>query len=259
MQKLISIDLMGDFGFFRKPDINSNDTVIISYNMLHKPGLLGILGAIIGLEGYQKKGIMPPYYDALESLKIGIEPLRHEKGNYQKTLIKYSNTVGYANNGSTFLTEEATLIKPAYRVYILLDDEDSNQSHLYKNLKDGNAEFLPYFGKNEFYTWWDKESFKQYEDHQMVEKPLDDIKIKTLFLKQDIIKENKAAPVFDLESLMNDETPYMYFERLPIGFDKDLFQYEMGDFVLSSFRLKKSIGISNLYYLNQEQYYVQLL
>ncbi len=257
MQKLISIDLKGDFGFFRKPDINS--TVNLSYNMLHKPGLLGILGAIIGLEGYQKKGIMPAYYDALESLKIGIEPLLHEKGNYQKTVIKYTNTVGYANNGSTYLTEEATLIKPAYRVYILLDDEESNQSHLYKNLKDGNAEFLPYFGKNEFSVWWDKESFNQYDDYEEVDKPLDDIKIKTLFLKQDIIKENKAAPVFDLESLINDETPYMYFERLPIGFDTTLFQYEMGDFVLTSFRLKKSIGISNLYHLNQEQYYVQLL
>lgn len=265
MQKLISIDLKGDFGFFRKPDTNnSTNTIILSYNMLHKPALLGIFGAIVGLEGYKEKGMMPAYFYALKDLKIGIEPLFHEKGNFSKNLNIYTDATGFNNkdkNGlpSTRIMKESILIKPAYRVYILLDDEESNQSHLYKNLKDGNAEFLPYFGKNEFSVWWDKESFKQYDNYEVVDKPLDDIKIKTLFLKQDIIKENKAAPVFDLESLINDETPYMYFERLPIGFDTSLFQYEMGDFVLSSFRLKKSIGISNLYYLNQEQYYVQLL
>jgi CRISPR-associated protein Cas5h len=256
MQKLISIDLQGDFGFFRKPD--ANNTVNLSYNMLHKPALLGIFGAIIGLEGYQQKGKMPAYFEVLKGVKIGIEPLLHEKGNYQKTTIKYSNTVGYANNGSTYLTEEATLIKPIYRVYALLDLDNENHRQLYENLQEGRAEFLPYFGKNEFAAWWEKESFKDY-DFQSVEKALDDIHIKTLFLKQDVIKENKAAPIFNFMTFMEEETPFMYFERLPKGFDEALFQYEIGDYVLTSFQLKQTVGIDNLYFLNQERYYVQLL
>jgi CRISPR-associated protein Cas5h len=256
MQKLISIDLQGDFGFFRKPD--ANNTINLSYNMLHKPALLGIFGAIIGLEGYKEKGKMPAYFDALNTIKIGIEPLQHEKGNYQKTTIKYSNTVGYANNGSTYLTEESTLIKPAYRVYALLDLKVNHQNRLFENLKDGKAEFLPYFGKNEFSAWWEKESFKEY-DFEEIEKPLDDLKIKTLFLKRDVIRENKTDSIFDFSSFWKEETPYMYFERLPKGFDTTLFQYEVGDFVLTSFGLKQSIGIDNLYLLNQEAYYVQLL
>ncbi|MDD3772535.1 MAG: CRISPR-associated protein Cas5, partial [Weeksellaceae bacterium] len=54
MEKLISIDLKADFGFFRKPD--TNNTINLSYNIIHKPAILGILGAIIGLEGYTEKG-----------------------------------------------------------------------------------------------------------------------------------------------------------------------------------------------------------
>lgn len=256
MQKLISIDLKADFGFFRKPDVNN--TINMSYNMLHKPALLGIFGAIIGLEGYKEKGKMPAYFDALKDVQIGIEPLLHEKGNYQKTSIKYSNTVGYANNGSTYLTEEATLIKPAYRVYALLDLENTHHSLLYENLQEGKAEFLPYFGKNEFAAWWEKESFVTY-DFEAIETPLEDIKIKTLFLKQDIVKENKATPIFDFMTFMDEETPFMYFERLPKGFDTTLFQYKIGDYALTTFQLKQSIGINNLYFLNQKQYYVQLL
>lgn len=257
MKKLISIDLKGDFGFFRKPD--ANNTINLSYNMLHKPALLGIFGAIIGSEGYQEKGKMPAYLDALKDVKVGLEPLLHERGNYQKTSIKYSNTVGYANNGSTYLTEESTLIKPAYRVYALLDLDDNNHNLLYQNLREGKAEFLPYFGKNEFAAWWEKESFTEYNDFQPVEKPLDDVRIKTLFLKQDVINAHKAEPIFDFMSVAEAETPFMYFERLPKGFDTDLFQYDIGEFVLTSFNLKQSIGIDNLYFLNQEQYYVQLL
>ena len=81
-QRLISFDLQADFGFFKKPDYN--DGMLLTYNMLHKPALLGLLGAVIGLQGYRKKGELPEYYQHLEELSVGIEPLekRHEKGNF---------------------------------------------------------------------------------------------------------------------------------------------------------------------------------
>ena len=110
-QRLISFDIQADFGFFKKPDYN--DGVLLTYNMLHKPALLGILGAIIGLRGYRKKGEWPEYYQRLAALPVGIEPLegRHEKGNFQKTIVKYTNTVGYANqagnNAVNRMVEEA--------------------------------------------------------------------------------------------------------------------------------------------------------
>ena len=59
-QRLISFDLQADFGFFKKPDYN--DGMLLTYNMLHKPALLGLLGAVIGLQGYRRKGELPEYY-----------------------------------------------------------------------------------------------------------------------------------------------------------------------------------------------------
>src|SRR5690554_6621397 len=105
--RLISFDIPSNFGFFRKPE--TNNTLNVSYNMIHKPVVLGILGAIIGLDGYRRKGEFPGYYQKLKNIKLGISPLSHERGNFMKTPIKHSNTVGYANQRTNFLTEELTL------------------------------------------------------------------------------------------------------------------------------------------------------
>lgn len=55
MSKVISFDLFADFGFFKKPFSNEKLDLYLTFNMLHKPALLGILGAILGLSGYKKK------------------------------------------------------------------------------------------------------------------------------------------------------------------------------------------------------------
>lgn len=254
MQKIISVDLKSDFGFFRKPD--ANNTINLSYNMLHKPALLGILGAIIGLDGYKEKGKFPEYYEKLKDLQIGIEPLDHEKGNFQKTVIKYSNTVGYANNGSTYLTEEATLIKPSYRIYLLLDLEDEHQYRLYDYLKEGKTEYIPYFGKNEFPIWWGRDSFGEYE-FEKVDEIKESYKIRTVFEKKEIVKDQKEQ-IFDLFNFHKSESPYIYFERLPKGFNKELIQYDLGEFVFTTFSLKSDYMPENIYLLNSIQTYVQL-
>lgn len=260
MKKLVSIDLKSNFGFFRKPDANAG--INLSYNMLHKPAILGILGAIIGLEGYTEKDKIPQYYTELQSVKIGIEPFQHEKGNFAKTVIKYSNTVGYANKGSNYLTEEATLIAPAYRCYVLLDMENVHHHKLYEYLKTGQAEFLPYFGKNEFYAWWESynNGFREYEFEEN-KKPENSFQIKTLFCKKnEVVKDNKesSAFMFDLFNPDKGLDSFLYFERLPLGFN-DLFQYELGDFAFTTFNIRKSANFENLYHIKTENYYVQLL
>lgn len=227
--------------------------------MLHKPALLGILGAIIGLEGYQQLGKTPEYYEKLKDIKIGIEPLEHEKGNFQKTVIKYSNTIGYANKGATYLTEEATLIAPAYRCYLLLDLDNKLQSVLYKYVKEGKSEFLPYFGKNEFYAWWNaNESFKEY-DFDPNREISESYKIKTLFLKNKQSNQGvREEPFFDLLHSEQEESNFLYFEILPIGFTKNPSQYITEAFVYTTFMLKPITVINSLYYLNKENYYIQL-
>ena len=130
MQKLISIDIKADFGMLKKPD--TNEPVYLTFNILHKPGLLGILGAIIGLEGFKEKGKLPEYYKKLKDLQIGIQPLEHENGNFQKTIIQYNNTTGTANKEGNLIVIEQTLIAPAFRCYLLLDIENELQKNWMK-------------------------------------------------------------------------------------------------------------------------------
>ena len=252
--KLISFDLKADFAFFRIPDTNA--TINLSYNIIHRPAVLGVLGAIIGLDGYKEKGKLPQYYDLLKDVRIGVEPLNHDKGNYSKTNIKYSNTVGYANKGTNFLTE-LTLVKPQYRIYLLLDEDNGYQKHLIDNIRDGCAEFIPYLGKNEFTAWWSTNSYKEY--HFSDEKrPIGSIKIKTIFQKDMVLKNNVEAPFPDLLNFGNAESPFIYFERLPKDFDLSLMQYDLGEFAFSNYQIKNAQTLENLFFVEELDAYVQL-
>ncbi|NCB83921.1 MAG: type I-B CRISPR-associated protein Cas5 [Bacteroidia bacterium] len=254
--KLISFDLKADFAFFRKPDTNA--TINLSYNIIHRPAVLGILGAIVGLEGYKEKAKLPQYYDVLKDVKIGIEPLSHDKGNYSKTNIKYSNTVGYANKGTNFLTEELTLVKPEYRIYLLLDEHKDYQKQLVENIRNGCAEFIPYLGKNEFTAWWSADSYKEY--HFSDERqPNGSVRIKTIFQKDHVLKNNVEAPFPDLLNFDNTESPFIYFERLPKDFDLSLMQYDLGEFAFSNYLIKNAQTLESLFFINELNAYVQLL
>jgi len=262
--KLISFDLKADFAFFRKPDTNA--TINLSYNIIHRPSVLGILGAILGLdgyfegylEGYNEKRKLPQYYEILRNVMVGIEPLNHNKGNYTKTNIKYSNTVGYANIGTNFLTEELTLVRPEYRIFLLLNEEDDYQKQLINSLKNGSAVFIPYFGKNEFTAWWDSDSYKEYHFYKK-EIQNDSVKIRSIFYKSNILRDNIEAPFPDLFNFEKEETPFIYFERLPKGFDLDLMQYDIAEFAYSNYLIKNAQTLDNLFFVEELNSYVQLL
>ncbi|MBB1139705.1 type I-B CRISPR-associated protein Cas5b [Myroides sp. WP-1] len=257
--KIVSIDLHSDFGFFRKPD--TNNTINLSYNIIHKPGILGVLGAILGLEGYREKGVLPAYYLKLKDLKIAVEPLMHDKGNFTKTAIKYTNTVGYANKGNNFLTEELTLINPAYRIYLQLDDTIELHVKLFDYLKEAKTEFIPYFGKNEFTAWWTKESFRIYRSTINPQVDKQGVRVKSLFKKTLNLKDNKEQPYPDLMSLGSDEAelPFVFFERLPYLFDEKLMQYILEDFAYTDYLVKNAHTMEGLCHLIEEDTYVQFI
>ncbi len=254
--KLISFDLKADFAFFRKPE--TNNTINLSYNIIHKPALLGILGAILGLNGYQEKGKLPEYYEKLNDMKIGVEPLGHDKGSFAKTNIKYSNTVGYANKGSNFLTEELTLINPAYRIFLLLDIENELQRKLFTSLQNGQSVYIPYLGKNEYAAWWNPSTFKDYEYSDRKIEKSESVKIKTVFRKNIILKDNTEEPFPDLLSIDFEEDNFIYFERLPKDFDLELMQYDNSEFAYSNYQIKNANLIEGLVFVEEFNAYVQL-
>jgi CRISPR-associated protein Cas5h len=254
MQKLISIDLFADFGMLKKPD--TNEPVYLTFNMLHKPALLGALGAIIGESGFKEKGVLPDYYKKLENLKTGIEPLNHENGNFQKTTIKYNNTTGFANkgekkSGETLNIEEQTLIAPAYRCYFLLDIEDQTHKKIDEHLSAYKAEYLPYLGKNEFSVWW--KNYKEYNclsDFNFTDK----YRIKSIFYKNEAVT-NHIAKYISRSMIKDLKERFVYFERLPVFYQeiaKKQFQYNYMDFVFTNALFETSLNLDNLLLVNKE-------
>lgn len=253
MEKLVSINIKSDFGFLKKPD--TNDPIYMTFNMLHKPSLLGILGAIIGEKGFQKHGEMPEYYKKLKDLKVSIAPLEedgnnyHENGNFAKTNIKYSNTTGFANKsekdgGDNLLITEQTLVAPAFKCWILLNLGNEIEAKIYCYLKENKAEYLPYMGKNEFSLWWD--NFKEYAFEPL--NPSGEFQINSLFVKEETVKEGKINVRFRLGVFSMTGSKFMYFERLPIGYiESPLFQYEYEDFAFTNWDLKQDYLLPESY------------
>ena len=64
--------LKGKHAFFKYPNFN---IINFTYSHIHKPALLGLLGAIVGYNGYRsisEDDVYPEYYKKLKNLKIRI-------------------------------------------------------------------------------------------------------------------------------------------------------------------------------------------
>jgi CRISPR-associated protein Cas5h len=280
MKKVISFDLQAPFAVFKKPDINKS--LYLTYNMLHRPALLGILGAIVGLRGFWRNPellpadvdesdweeallenpALPEYYKKFYDLRVGIEPLESDNGYFQKTVIGYNNSAGYATNeeGGILQVKEQTLIAPSYRCYLLLDLENPDEEKLYHFIKSGQAEYLPYFGKNEFsawWKWWEEGAVCEYSPEEFHNDK--DFEVTGLFIKAKAVREEALPPKIVLRG--EAKRIFMYFEGLPVSYHPALFQYEMADFVLANLTFQAGSTIPDLYRLtspNGESKYVQL-
>ncbi len=176
----ISFKLSGKTAHFKKPDVNSY--AYFTYNNIHKPALLGLLGAVLGLKGYtqlfdeyqnkryeaseakgkEKKKLssqaekikqkFPEYYEKLCNLKVSIKPLSGN-GYFNKKIHAFNNSVGYASKeqGGNLIVREQWLENPQWQIIIL--DDNSIERGLFDKLKNyflnSKTEFIPYLGKND--------------------------------------------------------------------------------------------------------------
>jgi CRISPR-associated protein Cas5h len=267
MTKVISFDLHAPFAVFKKPDINKS--LYLTYNMLHRPALLGILGAIVGLEGFKKNGQFPEYYNKFINLRVGIEPLCSDKGIFPKTIITYNNAVGYASSeegGMLQITEQMlylrekrklsgdnteTLEFPGFRCYLMLNTENEFEERLYDYIKTGKSEYIPYFGKNECAAWWNWwEGSTSVQEYQSFDKFnfSQDFTVTGLFIKEKPVKGNVTKSNSRFSGGITDKD-FLFFERLPVGYNPELFQYEMAEFVYMSMKLEKDYSIPDLFTL----------
>lgn len=244
MRQLISFDIKADFGFLKKPD--TNEPMYLTFNMIHKPCVLGILGAILGEQGFQENEVLPDYYQKLKDVLIGIKPLDDEKGNFQKTVIQYNNGVGYASHetGGNLIVTEQTLIKPSYCIYLLTEKDD-----LIKRIQNFEAEFIPYLGKNDFSLWWENVQVYDFKEFE----PTESFQVNSLFIKKETVKDGKEDVSFSFMDFQLSADDFIYFERLPVRYDEELFQYEYAPFAYTSFKLNKGYKVDNLYKLHTDE------
>jgi len=277
MKKLISVDMRSAFGHLKKNDMN--DGISLTYTYLHKPALLGIFGAIIGLGGYSqafaeqesvkpKKGEkkiirLPQYYTAFRHLRLSVGLTDPARGTFAKTIIGYNNSVGYANNGATLQISEQTLVCPEYRVYVELDTEQELERKLYESLLEGRCEFIPYLGKNDFTLHW-KNPIEY--DYQLLSRR-NDIRISSLFLRKDAtVKQIRTDNSVDNEweyvydNVVLEDTPksnmFMFLETLPHSYHDQTGHYVTREFAYTNWTLKldDDLPTRHLYEISNDDY-----
>lgn len=241
LKKAITFELSGRTGFFKKPDVNVN--TYFTYNNVHKVALLGILGAIMGLEGHiqqnrdsetEKK--FPEFYEKLHRLKIAIEP-KGKNGYFVKKIQNFNNSVGYASKeaGGNLIVKEQWLENPCWQIYLL--DDNSIEKDVFEKLKDylinNKCTFIPYLGKNDHHA--------NIEEVSIIEiKPVKDIeRIDTLFREDDVeIGDFPYDP---------DDNPFFFREYSPCKLEEKYNFYEFEKLCFTNLEILDKRKIDNVY------------
>lgn len=211
--KSLRFTIGGKTAFFKIPEVNA--VHYFTYGNLHKPALLGILGAIAGYDGYvqQKENgdVFPEYYEKLHSLKVSIVPLSKD-GYFDKKIQNFNNSVGYASKeaGGNLIVSEQWLEDPAWAIYVLLDCDEAE--NLADRIVDGRCVYMPYLGKN---------------DHPASIKDADVVEIKAATDEDIILDCLVPANIVDFD----DRYSFRYQEYLPISLDKDINQHISEKFI----------------------------
>ncbi len=122
--KSLCFNLSGPLACFRQPDVNTQ--VYFTYNNIHKVALLGLLGAVLGLNGYrnaklygQEEQIFPEFYAQLSSMQVSVVP-NGKNGYFTKKIQYFNNSVGYASKeqGGNLQVREQWLENPSWTIFL---------------------------------------------------------------------------------------------------------------------------------------------
>lgn len=242
MCEVIKFNLSGPSAVIRKPDSN---TTFFSYNNVHKIMILGILGAIIGENGYNydllkneisdtkhKKNKLPDFYENLKDLKIAVIPYNN-KGVCQKKIQTFNNSVGYASKeeGNNLVVKEQYLENPSWDIYIL-----SNKTEIFGKIKEylinRKCEYIPYIGKNEHFASIDKVEILEAKLCDKIDGVIDSI-----------FTDNEYDEIDDFfnfgeELYGENDTKFEYRETLPTKLDIKLGYKDFKEFVYTNKKIK---------------------
>lgn len=209
MHEAVKFELSGKNALFKKPDVNAS--VYFTYNNIHKIALLGLLGAIIGLNGWRNYKMFeeepreyPEYYQELKKISVSIIPLA-PKGYFSKKIQYFNNSVGYASEekGGNLQVFEQWLEEPDWLIFL---KNGGIKQELWNKLCDNfiskQCIYIPYLGKNDFPA--------TIQDVQLINlSPGKSSFIDSLFIgESDMIDDNETR---------DGKSPYFYTEYSPTG------------------------------------------
>lgn len=233
--KVVRFKLSGKTAFFKKPDVNTY--YYFTYGNIHKIALLGIIGSVLGLGGYNaqsldfKNNVYPEFYEKLRNSKVSIVPL-NEHGYITKKVQTFNNSVGYASkeSGGNLIVKEQWLQEPEWLIYVKIDNITEKFSDMIKNNK---AVFIPYLGKNDHFA--DITGVRELEVEEINNVDKIDSIFETKYFEIDKYQDEKG------------DTAWKYTEYLPIALDRDLNQYEFSDFTQTNMYIESGSGGVHLY------------
>ena len=201
--EILKFTLSGRTAFFKIPEVNSY--VYFSYGHIHKVSLLGLLGAVMGYEGYNSQGEkeFPEFYEKLKDIKISIMP-KNTNGSFSKKIQIFNNSVGYASNeeGGNLIVKEQWLEDVEWDIFIKMEDTDIHKE-LKERMENYKFEYTIYLGKNDHLATINNVEVLQGESFLE-----DESEINSLFLRKDI--EGFLEEEFNILGSEEDEIKYDY-------------------------------------------------
>lgn len=259
MQKVIKFNLSGFNAVFRKPESNE---VYFTYNNVHKIMLLGILGSIIGENGYNYNQLqielnpdnksltkkLPEFYESLRDMKISIVP-KASYGNFSKKIQQFNNSVGYASKekGNNLIITEQYLENPNWDIYVLLNDSKVSKK-MEEYLMNRKCEYIPYLGKNEHFAKIDHVEISQAKKQE--EKV--SCHMESIFTDNSYEYEDDFWD--DVEMFSGKKNKFEYQEKMPTGLDIEIGYTDFKNFVFTNQKLEL-LEPHNIYQIDKKYFY----
>lgn len=216
---ILKFNISSNFAYFQdKVNLRNN----ISYPCIHKPAILGLLGAILGLDGFSKikKNGEIKYISELSSIKVGIKI----KSDIQFTTVKTNDSTGLDVTNiknRTIQKTEAILNHPDYDIYLKIDDLKLYEL-IYDRLINKKYFYEPSLGKSYFFANINNLEIKKISPILDLDFGEDDIiYIESIFLDEDKLKGFEEG----YESDLFEEKDMGFKFVLPINSDKLTGQY----------------------------------
>ena len=236
--KALKFTIESRYGYFKNYESNQ---VYMTYNYIPKTTILGILGAIIGLDGWRQmeRNNKLEYWEELKNTKISLIPYKPYFETFIETI---NNSTGFQNkNGATANIKRQILQNPKFTILIQKDSIKDKYYNLIKcRLENGESEFPLCMGINNY-----KLNVVDVGEIELEkEEELDDLIINSLIKYEDI------EEIYDEN--YDREEQYLSDVYLPVGYKKEDMGYKVERFIYTNHFVKIKDNVwktkENLYY-----------